>query len=231
MSTTCTDDNAPDTTGDVSPPVSPSKKNADDFDFTKQSSGDLQSRLKTRKLLGVGENEDGSVPLSKISQILGHDDHYLINLPAGLRLWQVTTAVAFTAIASLAMCFPVGLFETVFASSCGQESVLPIRLFGGAITCLALLYWSAIKSVSRHIIRWTLLTEILYLTIQTLVMFLSLLGNGAFSFSSILVLALFVMSITISIHFYATLSGISSRWLWATYQAITSDLTGSDKTD
>jgi hypothetical protein len=62
-------------------------------------------------------------------------------------------------------------------------------------------------------------------------MFISLMSNGSLSFSSILVLALFLMSVAISIHFYATLSGISSRWLWATYQAITADLTGSDKTD
>lgn len=204
--------------------------------YMKQSSGDLQSRLKTRKLLGVGESEDGSVPLSKISQILGHDDHYLITFPAGLRLWQVTSAVAFTAIAILAMCFPLGLFETVFVTSSNQESILPIRLFGGAITCLALLYWSAIKSVSRHIIRWTLLTEILYLSIQTLVMFCSLLGSGAFSFSSILVLCLFVMSAAISVHYYASLSmsgsGISTRWLWATIQTVIADLTGeNDKND
>ena len=35
--------------------------------FRKHSSGDLHSRLKTRKLLGVGETDDGDVHRSKVS--------------------------------------------------------------------------------------------------------------------------------------------------------------------
>ncbi|XP_038049598.1 tumor protein p53-inducible protein 11-like isoform X2 [Patiria miniata] len=142
-------------------------KQVEDFsDDRKQSSGDLQSRLKTRKLLGVGECEDGSVPVSKISQILGSDDHYLMTLPNGLRLWQVATALVFTAVALLAMIFPVALFDAIFASNCSADAILPIRLFGAALTCLGLLFWSAVKSVSRYIIRWTLLSQVLYLSIQ-----------------------------------------------------------------
>jgi hypothetical protein len=34
--------------------------------FRKHSSGDLHSRLKTRKLLGVGETDDGDVHRSKV---------------------------------------------------------------------------------------------------------------------------------------------------------------------
>lgn len=38
------------------------------------SSGDLHSRLKTRKLLGVGETDDGDVHRSKVSNF------YIINV-------------------------------------------------------------------------------------------------------------------------------------------------------
>jgi hypothetical protein len=36
------------------------------FFYRKHSSGDLHSRLKTRKLLGVGETDDGDVHRSKV---------------------------------------------------------------------------------------------------------------------------------------------------------------------
>ncbi|XP_060580953.1 uncharacterized protein LOC132737636 isoform X1 [Ruditapes philippinarum] len=62
----------------------------------KHSSGDLHSRLKTRKLLGVGETDDGDVHRSKLSQILGHSDQLYIRLPSGLRFWQIILAVVFS---------------------------------------------------------------------------------------------------------------------------------------
>ena len=40
--------------------------------YRKHSSGDLHSRLKTRKLLGVGETDDGDVHRSKV-KVQGHD--------------------------------------------------------------------------------------------------------------------------------------------------------------
>ncbi|KAI8783403.1 tumor protein p53-inducible protein 11 isoform X2, partial [Biomphalaria glabrata] len=62
----------------------------------KHSSGDLHSRLKTRKLLGVGETDDGDIHRSKLSQILGHSDQLYIRLPYGLRIWQLLIAIMFT---------------------------------------------------------------------------------------------------------------------------------------
>ncbi|XP_022108651.1 tumor protein p53-inducible protein 11-like isoform X2 [Acanthaster planci] len=196
----------------------------------KQSSGDLQSRLKTRKLLGVGECEDGSVPVSKISQILGSDDHYLMTLPNGLRLWQVATAIVFSAVALLAMIFPVPLFDAIFASNCSADAILPIRLFGAALTCLGLLFWGAVKSVSRYIIRWTLLSQVLYLSIQATVMMCSLYGSLSFNFSSVLVLLVLFMAITISLYFYAILSGFNAKWLWKP-KMVTYDVSSADKSD
>jgi hypothetical protein len=67
------------------------------FVFARKSScGDLQSRLKVRKMLGVGDTT-GSVGSagSKISQILGHSDNLIFQLPPTLAAWLLLTAALF----------------------------------------------------------------------------------------------------------------------------------------
>lgn len=56
------------------------------FLFRKGSCGDLQSRLKVRKVLGVGD-ATGSTCGSKISQILGESDNLIFNLSPRLATW------------------------------------------------------------------------------------------------------------------------------------------------
>ncbi|RXM97504.1 Tumor protein p53-inducible protein 11 [Acipenser ruthenus] len=52
----------------------------------KHSQSDLVSRLKTRKILGVGgEDDDGEVHRSKISQVLGNEIKFSGREPLGLR--------------------------------------------------------------------------------------------------------------------------------------------------
>ncbi|XP_063802158.1 tumor protein p53-inducible protein 11 [Pseudophryne corroboree] len=66
----------------------------------KHSQSDLVSRLKTRKILGVGgEDDDGEVHRSKISQVLGNEIKFAVREPLGLRVWQFLSAVIFTGIA------------------------------------------------------------------------------------------------------------------------------------
>jgi len=55
----------------------------------KHSSGDLHSRLKTRKVLGVGATDNGDVHRSKISQVLGHNEHLYVRFPRGLLHWYL----------------------------------------------------------------------------------------------------------------------------------------------
>ncbi|XP_037070005.1 tumor protein p53-inducible protein 11-like [Pollicipes pollicipes] len=55
----------------------------------KHSSGDLHSRLKTRKVLGVGATDNGDVHRSKISQVLGHNEHLYVRFPRGLLGWYL----------------------------------------------------------------------------------------------------------------------------------------------
>lgn len=59
--------------------------------FRKSSCSDLQSRLKVRKMLGVGDTAG-----SKISQILGHSDHLIFQLPPKLTIWLLLSAVLFS---------------------------------------------------------------------------------------------------------------------------------------
>ncbi|XP_015911749.1 tumor protein p53-inducible protein 11 isoform X2 [Parasteatoda tepidariorum] len=65
--------------------------------YRKHSSGDLQSRLKTRKILGVGETDNGDVHRSKISQVLGHNEHLFVRFPRCYWWWHFLIAAIFTA--------------------------------------------------------------------------------------------------------------------------------------
>ncbi|CAF1385336.1 unnamed protein product [Didymodactylos carnosus] len=73
--------------------------------------GDLQSRLKVRKVLGVGEcGDNGSIYSSKISQILGHSDHLMYYMPNGLILWLTIMTIVFGLLCISAAFFPRLLF-------------------------------------------------------------------------------------------------------------------------
>uniref|UniRef100_G1PZW7 Tumor protein p53-inducible protein 11 n=1 Tax=Myotis lucifugus TaxID=59463 RepID=G1PZW7_MYOLU len=99
----------------------------------KHSQTDLVSRLKTRKILGVGgEDDDGEVHRSKISQVLGNEIKFAVREPLGLRVWQFVSAVLFSGIAVMALAFPDQLYDAVFDGA-QVTSKTPIRLYGGAL--------------------------------------------------------------------------------------------------
>ncbi|XP_055998729.1 tumor protein p53-inducible protein 11-like isoform X4 [Ostrea edulis] len=133
----------------------------------KHSSGDLHSRLKTRKLLGVGETDDGDVHRSKLSQILGHSDQLYIRLPPGLRIWQIAMAIIMSVMAIWAFTFPRHLFTTMYAGE--YENTLPIRLYGVSLVCISLMYWYTVNTVDKDMIRLLLLSSILFFTLHTIV--------------------------------------------------------------
>ncbi|KFP51722.1 Tumor protein p53-inducible protein 11, partial [Cathartes aura] len=99
----------------------------------KHSQTDLVSRLKTRKILGVGgEDDDGEVHRSKISQVLGNEIKFAVREPLGLRVWQLVSAVMFSGVAIMALAFPDQLYDAVF-DEVSVSSKTPIRLYGGAL--------------------------------------------------------------------------------------------------
>ncbi|XP_016421595.1 tumor protein p53-inducible protein 11-like [Sinocyclocheilus rhinocerous] len=97
----------------------------------KHSQTDLVSRLKSRKVLGVGgEDDDGEVHRSKISQMLGNEMKFAVREPIGLRLWLLVSAVLFTSTSLMALAFPSQLYEIIFEITTSRIS---IRLYGGAL--------------------------------------------------------------------------------------------------
>ncbi|KAL2076939.1 hypothetical protein ACEWY4_027452 [Coilia grayii] len=145
----------------------------------KHSQTDLVSRLKTRKVLGVGgEDDDGEVHRSKISQVLGNESKYAVREPIGLRVWIFLSAVLFTLIALTALVFPSQLYEVVFEPS---TTSISIRLYGGALLSISLILWNGVYAVEKAVMQWTLLTEASYCALQFLVTLVSLLELGSLS--------------------------------------------------
>ncbi|CAG2195775.1 unnamed protein product [Mytilus edulis] len=151
----------------------------------KHSSGDLHSRLKTRKLLGVGETDDGDVHRSKLSQILGHSDQLYVRLPPGLKIWQLVLALIFTVIALWAFIFPSHLYETTFGD-----------------TSLSLVFWFMVKAVDKELIRLLLLCSIIYFTLHTIVSAICVPLSTSFCAIPLLLLCTRLVAICISSYFY-----------------------------
>nr|XP_055137807.1 tumor protein p53-inducible protein 11 isoform X2 [Symphalangus syndactylus] len=168
----------------------------------KHSQTDLVSRLKTRKILGVGgEDDDGEVHRSKISQVLGNEIKFTVREPLGLRVWQFVSAVLFSGIAIMALAFPDQLYDAVFDGA-QVTSKTPIRLYGGALLSISLIMWNALYTAEKVIIRWTLLTEACYFGVQFLVVTATLAETGLMSLGILLLLVSRLLFVVISIYYY-----------------------------
>ncbi|VDP10306.1 unnamed protein product [Soboliphyme baturini] len=129
----------------------------------KNSSSDLHSRLKTRKVLGVGERrEDGNVYRSKVSQILGHSDFIDQKLPRGFGLSIDLNLIYFVVLGLLYMCYPqITAFETSFATKANNQYV---RLFGAALLVQAFVYHGIVSTNDSCIISIGVLSCCLFYT-------------------------------------------------------------------
>lgn len=119
--------------------------------YRKHSSGDLQSRLKTRKILGVGETDNGDVHRSKISQVLGHNEHLFVKFPRCYWLWHLSMAIIFTAVG----------ITNIFAPG-GQEELRPedktssdmmTRFYGSLLLSFAFLLWNFFGTTDKALAR------------------------------------------------------------------------------
>ncbi|XP_007666215.1 tumor protein p53-inducible protein 11 [Ornithorhynchus anatinus] len=168
----------------------------------KHSQTDLVSRLKTRKILGVGgEDDDGEVHRSKISQVLGNEIKFAVREPLGLRVWQFVSAVLFSGVAIMALAFPDQLYDAIFDEAT-VTSKTPIRLYGGALLSISLIMWNALYTAEKVIIRWTLLTEACYFGVQFLVTTVTLTQSGQISMAALLLLASRILFTLISVYYY-----------------------------
>ncbi|XP_047738217.1 tumor protein p53-inducible protein 11-like [Hyalella azteca] len=131
----------------------------------KHSSGDLQSRLKTRKILGVGETDNGDIHRSKISQVLGHNEHLYARLPRGLPTTHVLLASLVTVECALLLVSPhaaaaLGVIAIpVEGTGC---PLTPLRLLGAALSSLAVFLWTAVGTTDKHCARTALIATVLY---------------------------------------------------------------------
>ncbi|KAM9815801.1 tumor protein p53-inducible protein 11-like isoform 1-T2 [Syngnathus typhle] len=168
----------------------------------KHSQTDLISRLKSRKILGVGgEDDDGEVHRSKISQMLGNEMKFAVREPIGLRMWLLTSAVGFTVIAIMAVMFPNHLYEVVFEEELATTS-LSVRLYGGALLSLALIMWNGLYTAEKSVIQWTLLSEACYFAVQFLVTSITLIEIGMLPNAAILLLLSRVLFLVITMAYY-----------------------------
>ncbi|XP_061630824.1 tumor protein p53-inducible protein 11-like [Phyllopteryx taeniolatus] len=168
----------------------------------KHSQTDLISRLKSRKILGVGgEDDDGEVHRSKISQMLGNEMKFAVREPIGLRMWLLTSAVGFTAIALMALVFPNHLYEVVFEEELSPTS-LSVRLYGGALLSLALIMWNGLYTAEKSVIQWTLLSEACYFAVQFLVTAITLIEIGMLPNAAVLLLLSRVLFLVVTMAYY-----------------------------
>ncbi|CAJ0927938.1 unnamed protein product, partial [Mesorhabditis belari] len=111
----------------------------------KQSASDLQSRLKTRKLLGVGElaKDNGEIYRSKISQLLGINESLYVRFPKGLLVWNSAISLYFYIIGFLCLIVPsIGFKLDYGVTFSTTECNFCIRLYGAALLSFGLLFRS-----------------------------------------------------------------------------------------
>ncbi|CAP28019.1 Protein CBG08128 [Caenorhabditis briggsae] len=109
----------------------------------KQSASDLQSRLKTRKLLGVGElaGDNGDVYKSKISQLLGINESLYVRLPRGMFVWNTLNSVYFLLIGAICLFLPrFGLYLDHGIESIPIEAYVIVRYYGVTLLSFGLLF-------------------------------------------------------------------------------------------
>ncbi|MEQ2307088.1 hypothetical protein AMECASPLE_014616, partial [Ameca splendens] len=168
----------------------------------KHSQTDLISRLKSRKILGVGgEDDDGEVHRSKISQMLGNELKFAVREPIGLRAWILISAVGFTLMAVTALVFPNQLYELVFEEELFTTSI-SVRLYGAALLSLALIMWNGLYTAEKVIIQWTLLSEACYFAVQFLVTCITLMEMGILPNAAMLLLLSRVLFFVVTIAYY-----------------------------
>uniref|UniRef100_A0A915BB07 Tumor protein p53-inducible protein 11 n=1 Tax=Parascaris univalens TaxID=6257 RepID=A0A915BB07_PARUN len=108
----------------------------------KQSASDLQSRLKTRKLLGVGElvGDNGDIYRSKISQLLGINESLYVRLPRGLLLWNTAITMYIYMIGIVCLVTPSIGSYIEFGYSTASSEQLAVRMYGAAMFAFGLLF-------------------------------------------------------------------------------------------
>ncbi|GAB6025659.1 hypothetical protein CHUAL_011650 [Chamberlinius hualienensis] len=140
----------------------------------KHSSGDLHSRLKTRKILGVGETDNGDIHRSKISQLLGHNEHLYVKFPRGFWIWHLILASLLTIQGFLAVILPRHFHflvteEESDETTLGPDAIFATRLNGATLLGMAVFVWSSQGTTEKAQARVSLAAITTYTLLQLFV--------------------------------------------------------------
>lgn len=119
----------------------------------KRSFDDAQSRLKCRKLLGIGGKEP-----SKVLQVLGSHESYFISIPRGYETWQDVVPVFLSVVSLVLLIFPSQCLRAVGDSkeSTTFAGSLCCRLLASALIGIVGISWGAkpttISSIKRILV-------------------------------------------------------------------------------
>ncbi|XP_028395836.1 tumor protein p53-inducible protein 11-like isoform X1 [Dendronephthya gigantea] len=129
----------------------------------KRSFDDAQSRLKSRKILGLGGKES-----SKVLQVLGNCEHLETKLPIGLSLWLTFSSLMFLAMALLCILLFKPFSYLLGVDHSPRINVMEVRLLGATFAGLSGLTWLT-NATSYFVLRNVLLTHLVYFGIAALV--------------------------------------------------------------
>ncbi|KAK2712522.1 tumor protein p53-inducible protein 11-like [Artemia franciscana] len=149
----------------------------------KNSTGDLLSRLKSRKMLGVGETENGEIHRSKISQLLGCNEHLYVKFPRGLSIWQWTNILFLSSHGlslMLAPKFGAAIASLQLSPAPSSDELASHRLHGAALLGFSFLLWRFIETTDKTEARTTTASLGIY---HALVLSVTLLSSKDVSFT------------------------------------------------
>lgn len=124
-----------------------------DFPVRRRSFDDAQSRLKCRKLLGIGGKEP-----SKVLQVLGSHESYFISIPRGYETWQVVVPSFLSVVSIMLLIFPSQCLRALGdTKDCSSFAVsLCCRLLASALLGIVGISWgtkpTTISSIKRILI-------------------------------------------------------------------------------
>lgn len=129
-----------------------------EFTVRRRSFDDAQSRLKCRKLLGIGGKEP-----SKVLQVLGSHESYFISIPRGYETWQVVVPSFLCVLSVMLLIFPDHCLRALgdITDHSSLAGSLCCRLLASALLGISWISWG-IKPTTILSIKRTLVLQSTY---------------------------------------------------------------------
>ncbi|XP_031566410.1 uncharacterized protein LOC116301478 [Actinia tenebrosa] len=132
-----------------------------DTTIRRRSFDDAQSRFKCRKVLGIGGKEP-----SKVLQVLGRHESYLLIIPRGYETWQLIIASCLFLFAVMWLVFPGTWLSIVGSHADPVIGNMCCRIIAGALFAIISTTWYT-EPTSMLALRNTLMLQYIYSGIAT----------------------------------------------------------------